>query len=128
MLGATEIAGCHYWETVVFSVFQQDVNCFISLRGASKFAERVTCFCATIIVSDFGIIIVNMQNSPGFHQDVATHLKVSTPENVEKLVRHIFKNTPHIKYQVEKYFPTQKFLTEELPPAEPQNLLFRPPF
>ena len=69
-----------------------------------------------------------MENSPGFHQDVATHLKVSTPENVEKLVRHIFKEKPFVLPYVEKYFPTQKFMRDELPPPRPRDLLFHPPF
>lgn len=69
-----------------------------------------------------------MQNSPGFHQDVQTHLKVSTPQNVEKLARHLFKDKPLVHHVIEKYFPTTKFLKEELPPPRPRDLLFHPPF
>jgi hypothetical protein len=61
----------------------------------------------------------------GHHQDVATHLKVG-PKNIERLARHLFK-APHHQKILEKYFPTQKFLSDVAPPA-PRNLLFHPPF
>lgn len=64
--------------------------------------------------------------SAGHHQDVQTHLKVG-PKNVEKLVRHIFKAPKHQRV-VQKYFPVQKFMYNELPPPRPKNLLFHPPF
>ena len=63
----------------------------------------------------------------GHHQNVATHLKVG-PKNVEKLAKHIFKDLPKFHHIVEKYFPMQKYLVNDLPPPKPQNLLFHPPF
>jgi hypothetical protein len=65
--------------------------------------------------------------SAGHHPYVATHLKVG-PKNVETLAKHIFKDMPKFQHIVEKYFPTQKFLVDDLPPPEPKNLLFHPPF
>ena len=67
-----------------------------------------------------------MSTAAGIHQDVQTHLKVG-PKNVEKLVRHLFKAPQH-QLLVEKYFPSQKFMKNELQPPAPRNLLFHPPF
>ena len=64
--------------------------------------------------------------SAGYHPDVQTHLKVG-PKNVEKLVRHVFKAPQH-RNLVEKYFPTAKFMRDELPPPKPRNLILYPPF
>ena len=62
----------------------------------------------------------------GIHPSVQSHLKVGDM-NMEKLVRHIFK-APKYKHLVEKYYPTEKFIKEELPPPKPRNLLYHPPF
>ena len=66
-------------------------------------------------------------HAAGLHPSVMSHLKVG-PKNVEKLAKHIFKNMPQHAHIVEKHFPTQKYLIDDMPPPKPRNLLFHPPF
>ena len=70
-------------------------------------------------------ILLKMERA-GSHQHVSEHLKVG-PKHVEALVRHILSEPKH-QLLVEKYFPTKKYIRNELPRAKPQDLLYHPPF
>ena len=59
------------------------------------------------------------------HQSRAQDMKISHPNHVEKLARHLFQNTKHMKI-VERYFPTNKTIEPEIKPPPPRNFLIHP--
>lgn len=68
-----------------------------------------------------------METHLSLHPDNATHLKLSKPQHVEALCRHLFKDSPYGMSIVEKTFST-KTMPVELKPKAPKDHLIHEPY